>query len=86
MVFFILNYLSDVGGLRKDVAVGMLVPLGLTVKQLVIASVVLAMYFPCVATFATLIRELGVADMLKSAVVMIISTLLVGGLLNFVLP
>jgi len=75
-----------VGFLRKDVAVGMLIPLGLTVKQLVIASVVLAMYFPCVATFATLIRELGVADMLKSAVVMIISTLLVGGLLNFVLP
>ncbi|MCK4824367.1 ferrous iron transporter B, partial [bacterium] len=35
-----------VGFLRKDVAVGMLVPLNLSLKQLVIASVVLAMYFP----------------------------------------
>jgi len=75
-----------VGFLRKDVAVGMLVPLGLTIKQLVIASVVLAMYFPCVATFTTLIKELGVVDMLKSAGVMVISSLVVGGLLNLILP
>ena len=75
-----------VGFLRKDVAVGMLIPLGLTVKQLIIASVVLAMYFPCVATFTTLVKELGVVDMLKSAGVMIISSLVVGGLLNLILP
>jgi len=75
-----------VGFLRKDVAVGMLVPLGLTIKQLVIASVVLAMYFPCVATFTTLVKELGVVDMLKSATIMIVSSLIVGGLLNLVLP
>ena len=74
-----------IGFLRKDVAVGMLVPLGLTVKQLIIASVVLAMYFPCVATFTTLVKELGVVDMLKSAVIMIISSLIVGGLLNLIL-
>jgi len=75
-----------VGFLRKDVAVGMLIPLGLTIKQLVIASVVLAMYFPCVATFTTLIKELGVVDMLKSATIMIVSSLIVGGLLNLILP
>jgi len=75
-----------VGFLRKDVAVGMLIPLGLTIKQLVIASVVLAMYFPCVATFTTLVKELGVVDMLKSAAIMVISSLVVGGLLNFILP
>jgi len=75
-----------VGFLRKDVAVGMLIPLGLTIKQLVIASVVLAMYFPCVATFTTLVKELGVVDMLKSATIMIISSLIVGGLLNLILP
>jgi ferrous iron transport protein B len=39
------------GFLRKDVALGMLAPLGLSGKQLVIASVVLAMSFPCIATF-----------------------------------
>ena len=74
-----------IGFLRKDVAVGMLSPLGLTLKQLVVASVVLAMYFPCVATFAVLIKELGVVDMIKSAGIMIISALLVGGILNFLL-
>ena len=74
-----------VGFLRKDVAVGMLIPLGLTAKQLIIASVVLAMYFPCVATFTTLVKELGVVDTLKSAGIMLISSLVVGGLLNLVL-
>jgi len=74
-----------VGFLRKDVAVGMLIPLGLTAKQLIIASVVLAMYFPCVATFTTLVRELGVVDMFKSSCIMIISSLAVGGLLHLIL-
>ncbi|MBW2989321.1 ferrous iron transporter B [Candidatus Woesearchaeota archaeon] len=74
-----------VGFLRKDVAVGMLVPLGLSLKQLIVASVVLTMYFPCVATFAVLIKELGVKDMLKSTVIMVVSSLLVGGLLNVIL-
>jgi len=75
-----------IGFLRKDVAVGMLIPLGLTVKQLIIASVVLAMYFPCVATFTTLAKELGFVDMLKSAGIMIVSSLIVGGVLNLILP
>lgn len=74
-----------IGFLRKDVAVGMLIPLGLTAKQLIIASVILAMYFPCVATFTTLVKELGFVDMLKSAGIMIVSSLIVGGLLNIIL-
>ncbi|MBC8527034.1 MAG: ferrous iron transporter B [Candidatus Cloacimonetes bacterium] len=74
-----------VGFLRKDVAVGMLVPLGLKMNQMVIASVVLTMYFPCVATFAILIKELGIKDMIKSALIMIVSTLIVGGILNLIL-
>ena len=74
-----------VGFLRKDVAVGMLVPLGLTLKQLVIASVVLAMYFPCAATFALLVKELGVRDTIRSALIMIFSAILVGGVLNLIL-
>ncbi|MFH1613661.1 MAG: nucleoside recognition domain-containing protein, partial [Planctomycetota bacterium] len=73
-----------IGFLRKDVAVGMLIPLGLTVKQLIVASVVLTMYFPCVATFTTLAKELGLIDMLKSAGIMIVSSLVVGGLLNLI--
>jgi len=74
-----------IGFLRKDVAVGMLLPLGLDLRQLVVASVVLTMYFPCIATFAVLIRELGIKDMAKSAAIMISSALIVGGLLNLIL-
>ncbi|OGN91904.1 MAG: ferrous iron transporter B [Chloroflexi bacterium RBG_13_50_10] len=74
-----------VGFLRKDVAMGMLAPLGLTAKQLVISSTFLAMSFPCVATFAILARELGVRDMLKATGIMIAAALVVGGLLNLVL-
>jgi len=74
-----------IGFLRKDVAVGMLVPLGLTMHQMIVASVVLTMYFPCIATFVILIKELGVRDMIKSAMIMIISALTVGGILNLVL-
>ncbi len=74
-----------VGFLRKDVAMGMLVTLSLTVKQLVISSVVLAMSFPCVATFVMLGRELGVKDMLKATAIMIIMALVVGGILNIIM-
>ena len=74
-----------IGFLRKDVAVGMLLPLGLNLSQLIVASVVLTMYFPCVATFAVLIKELGIKDMLKSALIMISSALIVGGILNLIL-
>jgi ferrous iron transport protein B len=74
-----------IGFLRKDVAVGMLLPLGLDLPQLVVASVVLTMYFPCVATFTVLIKELGIKDMAKSAGIMAASALIVGGLLNLIL-
>ena len=47
------------GILRKDVALGMLGTLGLSPTQLVVATVTLAMTFPCIATFIGLWRELG---------------------------
>ncbi len=74
-----------IGFLRKDVAVGMLAPLALTSGQLVVGSVVLAMFFPCIATFVVLLRELGTTGMLKAAAVMVIVSLSVGGLLNLIL-
>jgi len=74
-----------VGFLRKDVAMGMLAPLALTAKQLVISSTVLAMYFPCVATFVILARELGARDVLKAVGIMIAAALIVGSLQNLVL-
>ncbi len=74
-----------IGFFRKDLAVGMLAPLGLNVKQLIVACVVLTMSFPCIATFAVLLRELGVIDMIKAALIMITAAFLVGGLLNLIL-
>jgi ferrous iron transport protein B len=74
-----------IGFLRKDVAVGMLAPLALTNSQLVVGSVVLAMFFPCIATFVVLLKELGVFSMLKSAAIMIATALVVGGFLNLIL-
>jgi len=74
-----------IGFLRKDVALGMLAPLALTSAQLVVGSVVLAMFFPCIATFVVLLRELGVTGMLKAAGIMVIVALSVGGLLNLIL-
>ena len=74
-----------IGFLRKDVAIGMLGTLNLTAKQLTVAATVLAMFFPCIATFAVLVKELGVKDMLKSVFFMLISSVLVGGVLNAIL-
>ncbi len=74
-----------VGFLRKDVAVGLLAPLNLNIKQLFIASTLLAVSFPCVATFFVLLKELGLKALLKSTLLMIGISILVGTLLNFVI-
>jgi ferrous iron transport protein B len=74
-----------VGFLRKDVAVGMLAPLGMTAGQLVVASVVLAMYFPCVATFAVFMKELGLKNTARSALIMVLAATIVGTILNALL-
>ncbi|NMC10270.1 MAG: ferrous iron transporter B [Methanothrix sp.] len=74
-----------VGFLRKDLAVGMLLPLGLTAQQMVVATLVLSLYFPCVATFALLIRELGMKDTAKSTAIMLATALLAGGAMHWTL-
>jgi ferrous iron transport protein B len=74
-----------IGFLRKDVAMGMLAPLALTAKQLVISSTVLAMSFPCVATFVVLTRELGARRTLIATGIMIVAALIVGSLQNLIL-
>ena len=74
-----------IGFLRKDAAMGMLAPLALTAKQLVISSTVLAMFFPCVATFVVLARELRARDVLKAIGIMIAAVLIMGSLQNLIL-
>ncbi len=74
-----------IGFIRKDAALGMLGLLPLTAKQMVIGSVVLTMFFPCIATFVVLLKELGLKDFLKSAAIMIVTSLITGGILNIIL-
>jgi len=73
------------GFLRKDMAVGMLLPLHLTVKQLVISNVILAMFFPCVATFVVVLRELGWRRLWQALGIMVFSATLAGWILNLML-
>lgn len=74
-----------IGFLRKDLAVGMLIPLDLTFRQTVVACVVLTLYFPCVATFAVMLRELGLTRLLMAVGIMVSTAITVGALLNLAL-
>lgn len=72
-----------IGFVRKDVAVGMLMPLGLSAKQLFIGATLLAISFPCIATFVVMWKELGFKDLLKATFIMIGISIIVGTTLNF---
>jgi len=74
-----------IGFFRKDVAVGMLMPLGLSAKQLFISATLLAISFPCIATFIVLWKELGLKDLIKSTLIMISISIIVGATLNFLI-
>lgn len=74
-----------VGFLRKDLAVGMLLPLGMSPMQLVIATTLLTVYFPCVGTFAVMFRELGIRGMMMATGYMVCTAFLVGGVMKAVL-
>ncbi|MFZ5900920.1 FeoB small GTPase domain-containing protein [Desulforudis sp. 1088] len=72
-----------IGFLRKDVALSLLQPLGLDILQLVVASVLLTVYFPCIATFSILLRELGGRDMLKATMIMFATAFVSGTAINY---
>ena len=67
---------------RMDAAMALLAPLQMTAKQLVVSSVFLVMFFPCIATFIIILRELGPLNLLKSLAIMIGSAVVAGGLVN----
>lgn len=69
------------GFLRKDVSIALLAPFNLTPKQLVISSIFLIIYLPCLSTTLILIREFKIKDTLK----IIIFQLLLSFLLSFIL-
>jgi len=53
------------GFLRKDVSIALLAPLNLTAHQFIIASIFLVLYTPCISSFFTMFKELGVRTALK---------------------
>lgn len=74
-----------IGFLRKDVGIGMFAPLGMSPEQLVVSSVVLAMYFPCIATLMVMLKELGPIDTAKSVALRIAMALAAGVMLRLIL-
>jgi ferrous iron transport protein B len=76
------------GFLRKDLAVGTLLslPAGtFSAMQLVITATLLTIYFPCIATFVMLLKELGIKDMVKATGIMVLAATSVGIILRLVL-
>ncbi|HEY8499879.1 MAG TPA: ferrous iron transporter B [Clostridia bacterium] len=67
-----------VGIIRKDAAVALLEPLNMSGAQMVIGVTLLIIYFPCMATFIIMLKELGLKDTFKSFLVMCMVTLLTG--------
>ncbi len=67
---------------RMDAAMALLAPLELSAKQLVVSSVVLVMFFPCIATFTIMLREMGWKSLIIALGIMLVSGLTVGALLN----
>jgi ferrous iron transport protein B len=50
-----------------------------------VAITVLSLYFPCVATFAVIWKELGIRDTTISSTIMVVTALAVGGAMHFIL-
>ena len=73
-----------VGFLRKDLAIGLL-PVGEMSNYQVFKSVILlTIYFPCLATFAMLLRELNWKEVLATLGFLAVVILTVGGMLNLI--
>jgi ferrous iron transport protein B len=73
------------GFLRKDVSIALLTPFNLNIKQIIIASVFLVLYLPCIATFFTLLKELGTKNTLLTISIMLFTAIFVSVLLNLIL-
>lgn len=71
-----------VGLIRKDAGVALLEPLSLDPGQLLTAVLVLILYFPCIATYTVLVRELHGKDLAKITMLMLVTTIIIGSLMR----
>ena len=70
------------GFLRKDVSIAMLTPFNLPAGSLVVASVFLSLYLPCLGGFMVTLRELGARDAAKVFAMNFAAALVFAALLN----
>ncbi len=77
------------GFLRKELAVGMLIPLvvsgALNMQQLIIASVLVVITFPCIATFGIMFKEMKKTDILLFVFIAAVNIIVVGVVLKILL-
>ena len=74
-----------VGFLRRDYGIAGLNKMALTTPQILVASVTLTLFIPCIANFLIMIKERGVKMTLAMSAVILPVAFGVGGLLNFIL-
>ena len=72
-----------IGIIRKDAAVALLEPLGLSGAQMVTGVTSLIIYFPCMATFVVLLKELGLKDTIKAFLIMVGITVATGAWMRY---
>lgn len=70
--------------LRKDASVALLVPLNLTTQQFIISCIFLTLSTPCVASFFTMIKELGTITTLKLTGLILLIAIAATSVLNFI--
>lgn len=73
------------GFLRKDVSIALLKLFHLSIKQLVIASIFMVLYLPCVSTFFTLLKEIGSKKTFIIILIMLSTAFIVASILNLIL-
>jgi ferrous iron transport protein B len=70
------------GFLRKDVSIALLAPFNLSARQFIIAAVFMVLYIPCIASFSTLLKELGARSTLKITGLIFSAAVVIAALLN----
>jgi ferrous iron transport protein B len=73
-----------VGFLRKDLAIGLLPIEAMTNYQVFKSVILLTIYFPCLATFAMLLRELNWKEILGTLGFLVAMIFVFGGILNLI--
>lgn len=77
------------GFLRKDVAVGMLIPFvashEINIMQTVIAAILVVIFVPCIATIGVMIKEMSKKEILYYVITMLVTTVITGIILKILL-